>query len=61
MNGSQVQVIQAEVAYRQSKIAHDYAVARGWELGLRRAGRRLASVWNHDSSSRPGVRRVAAH
>lgn len=53
--------LETEVQYRREQIASDYAAARRWELGLRRTGRRIASLWGHGSTSRPGVRRAAAH
>jgi len=34
-------IVEAEIAYRQQQIAHDFAVAHGWELSVRRLfGRR---------------------
>ena len=34
-------IVEAEIAYRQQQIAHDFAVAHGWELSIRRLfGRR---------------------
>lgn len=34
-------IVDAEIAFRQDRIAHDFAVAHGWELSVRRIfGRR---------------------
>ncbi|WP_446664969.1 hypothetical protein [Flexivirga sp. B27] len=34
-------IVEAEIGYRQQQIAHDFAVAHGWELSIRRIfGRR---------------------
>lgn len=34
-------IVDAEIAFRQEQIAHDFAVAHGWELSVRRLfGRR---------------------
>lgn len=34
-------IVDAEIAFRQQQIAHDFAVAHGWELSIRRLfGRR---------------------
>ena len=34
-------IVDAEIAFRQQQIAHDFAVAHGWELSVRRLfGRR---------------------
>lgn len=34
-------IVDAEIAYRQQQIAHDFAVSHGWELSVRRIfGRR---------------------
>lgn len=34
-------IVDAQIAYRQQQIAHDFAVAHGWELSARRLfGRR---------------------
>jgi len=34
-------IVDAEIAYRQERIAHDFAVTHGWELSVRRLfGRR---------------------
>lgn len=34
-------IVDAEIAYRQQQIAHDFAVSHGWELSIRRLfGRR---------------------
>lgn len=34
-------IVEAQIAYRQEQIAHDFAVAHGWELSVRRVfGRR---------------------
>lgn len=34
-------IVEAQIAYRQQQIAHDFAVAHGWELSIRRLfGRR---------------------
>ncbi|GAB3484931.1 hypothetical protein [Flexivirga lutea] len=38
-------IVGAEIAYRQQQIAHDFAVAHGWELSVRRLfGRRRRPV-----------------
>lgn len=29
-------IVDAQIAYRQQQIAHDFAVAHGWELSVRR-------------------------
>ncbi|MDF8265948.1 hypothetical protein [Luteipulveratus flavus] len=53
--------IDAEIAYRQQKIAHDHAVAHGWDLALRRLARRtLQPLGFHDSGSQR-AHRAAAH
>jgi len=34
-------IVEAQIAYRQEQIAHDFAVSHGWELSVRRLfGRR---------------------
>lgn len=34
--GSTSPIIEAELNYRRDRIAHDFAVAHGWELSVRR-------------------------
>ncbi|WP_265445721.1 hypothetical protein [Flexivirga meconopsidis] len=45
MNNFTGPALDTELAYRRERIAHDFAVAHGWELSLRRVtgwARRLA-------------------
>jgi hypothetical protein len=46
-------IVEAEIAYRQQQIAHDFAVAHGWELSVRRLfGRR-----RRPAEAKPAVRK----
>jgi hypothetical protein len=49
--------IQAEIAHRHEQIAHDFAVAHGWELSIRRLGGLIRRNPKHQA--RPEDRQVA--
>lgn len=61
MNFNNIAAIDAEVAYRQHKVARDFALAQQWKAGVRRAGRRVSTLWAHTPATQPTVRRAAAH
>lgn len=48
-------IVDAEVAYRQQQIAHDFAVAHGWELSVRRLFGRRRRPAENKLTPRPSI------
>lgn len=44
--------VQAEIDRRHEQVAHDFAVAHGWELSIRRLGGLLRNHPKHDARER---------
>ena len=56
-------LVDAQIAYRQQQLAHDFAAARRWESNARRTGRRLGLVLGlarHRSTPATDARSVSA-
>lgn len=50
--GTTSPIVEAELNYRREQIAHDFAVAHGWELSVRRLARRVRRNRPPESGSR---------